>query len=106
MFTVELYRSFLKNSLKNLNNEGIKWLLNEREKIKEVFITINNLFVDDSSILDKKDKSIYTLIKREALYMLEKNINNFESTYAEIKYFINSILSEIDSLINSELLSA
>lgn len=107
MITIELYRIFLKNSIKGLDgNESRRVLLAEREKIKAIFSSIENSFDGDIGFLNNNDRSIYSLIKTEAFCMFDNNIGNYESTYVKIKYYIYGLLSEIDSLISNELISA
>lgn len=99
MFAIELYRVYVENSIKNATSDERKRRLNyEIGKTKSILEGIDNLFEGDQSIFDKKDTSIYTLIKQEIVSNLLKGdpVPHLESS----KFLLNGILNEMQQKLS------
>lgn len=99
MFTIELYLKYLHNSLSGKSKEERSaQLIAEKEKIVNIIKSVDNCFYGDNSLLDQTDKSIYTYIKKEIVKNIWSNTNIIDKVIFESKFYLSSLLSEIDSL--------
>lgn len=99
MFAIELYRVYVENSIKNATTDEKRRRLNfEIGKTRSIIEGIDNLFEGDQSIFDKKDTSIYTLIKQEIVSNLLKGnpLPHLESS----KFLLNGILNEMQQILS------
>lgn len=98
MIALELYRKYLQNSSLGLcKADKVKKLNYEWERLHEIKAGLAQLFQDDKSITDKKDHTIYTLIKKDILSSVLASANSAE-TVNTYQFFINSVINEIQEM--------
>lgn len=97
MIAIELYRKYLINSSQGLVGEQrSKKLTFEKDRLSNILMGLDGLFNQDSSITDKKDHTIYTLIKRD---IIADAVNgNPESVIFTTRFLIESIINEIENM--------
>lgn len=98
MIALELYRKYLQNSSLGLcKADKVKKLNYEWERLHEIKADLPQLFQDDKSITDKKDHTIYTIIKKDILSSVLASANSAE-TVNTYQFFINSVINEIQEM--------
>ena len=101
LFSIELYRKYLQNSTTALSRSSkLKKLDFESTKMKEILKGIPALFDGDESLLDKKDRTIYTLIKRDILASIGSTdgASARDSQICMSQYFITGVINEIEMM--------
>lgn len=106
LFSIELYRKYLYNSTTALSRSSkLKKLDFESTKMKEILKGIPSLFDGDESLLDKKDRTIYTLIKRDIAASIGSTdgASARDSQICMSQYFITSVINEIEMMREQEV---
>ena len=106
LFSIELYRKYLQNSTTALSRSSkLKKLDFESTKMKEILKGIPSLFDGDESLLDKKDRTIYTLIKRDIAASIGSTdgASARDSQICMSQYFITSVINEIEMMREQEV---
>ena len=101
LFSIELYRKYLQNSTTALSRSSkLKKLDFESTKMKEILKGIPSLFDGDESLLDKKDRTIYTLIKRDIAASIGSTdgASARDSQICMSQYFITGVINEIEMM--------
>ncbi len=94
MKSIELYKMYLKNSTVGVNlNNKIKKLQYEATQIKEIVNEVERLW-EDKSLFDKKDHSIYTLIKRE-IYVSSCN-GSQDGVIQLARFLLDELVAQIE----------
>lgn len=97
MIAIELYRKYLTNSSQGLIGEQRrKKLAFEKDKLTNILMGLDVLFSQDSSITDKKDHTIYTVIKRDIL--ADAANGNPESVIFTTRFLLEGIINEIEKM--------
>lgn len=97
MFSISLYEQYLTNSANCLSGkERTKKLNYEKERINELLSGLSTLYRDDKAIFDKKDHTIYTLIKRDIIRTAVEG--GTDGAICLSQFLLRGLLSTIDSL--------
>lgn len=103
-FSIELYRKYLRNSTTAMSRSiKLKKLDYEATKMKEILDGIPSLFDGDKSLMDKKDRTIYTLIKRDIVASVMDDTAHLDDQVCASQYFITSVLHEIEAMREKEV---
>ncbi len=97
MIAIELYRKYLINSSQGLIGEQRnKKLSFEKDKLTNILMGLDILFSQDTTITDKKDHTIYTVIKRDIISDAAKG--NPESVIFTTRFLLEGIINEIEKM--------
>ena len=99
MMTINLYLTYLGNSVLGMSkSDKLSKLTYERSRILEIINGIDSLFVNDPHILDRKNRSIYSIIKRDILKEISM-VQNMDAGISSCKVQLMDVLGKIDSKI-------
>ena len=101
MFAIDLYEKYVANSTNGLKGEQLTQKLNyEKEKVNDILSNIDDLFYNDKALFDKKDHTIYTMIKREIVTQaqmidINESIHMGRFKLQGILYRLNELMERI-----------
>lgn len=97
MYTLELYRKYFYNRLKDKKNVTAT-LEKESVAIGEIISGMDKLFYGDVTIFRKTPLDIYTLIKKEILTNILEGQNRIDEIIYVSRFLLEGLLNEINSL--------
>ncbi len=100
MFTIHLLKKFISNSLIAIDlTSKIPFLLETKSRVAKLLKGMETCFYGDKSVIDKKNKNIYTLIKREYMAAVQNNdYSKLVKSREELKRILFFVELELSSL--------
>lgn len=101
MMAINLYLTYLGNSVLGMSkSDKLLKLEYERKKIIEIINELDSLFENDPSISDKKNHSIYVVIKRNIISEVFTH-NDMEVSICSCKMLLMDVVGNIDSRLQA-----
>ena len=104
LFSIELYRKYLANSTTIMTRTNkIEKLNYELLQMKDILNGIPMLFSGDKSLMDKQDRTIYTLIKRNIISSIVNSPAGADNQVYLCSCSISDVINDIEAMREKEI---
>ena len=96
MSVFELYEKYLYNSISfGSQIERNQRIIHEKNELTKIIYALDNIFYKDKDILDKKNHSVYSLIKKEMAKEIVSSGDKFKNIIDYYRFYLRGLLNRI-----------